>query len=374
MYSQPTLQPLKSSQIHADVEITGWGMALPAHQWSQNQILRFIESKFSLKPQSKALYRKILRNPSILSRSFSLSNLDEILHQNLDAVNERFEKAATKLATRALLKALDSTGIHPVNLDYIVVGTCTGYLCPGLSTALVETCGLRRDIHNADLTGMGCGAGLPALEQATNFLKAHPGATAAVVNVEICSAAFYSDDNPEIIISNSIFGDGAAALILKSRASLGSNGSKNGSLHPKLVDFQSLIIPEWRESLRFRTENGYLKNVLSKEVPQQSTQAIHELTQKILSKNHLDKDEITHWIVHAGGKKILDGIQTALDLPPKALQSARNILKNHGNMSSPTVFFVMENQFTLQPPKAGDKALLASFGAGFSAYAVLMEF
>ena len=115
------------------------------------------------------------------------------MDQNLDQKNTRFEKKASDLAARALNDALSSAKLVAHDVDYLVAATCTGYVCPGLSSQLVELCGLKPSVRVADLVGMGCGAALPALEQASNFAKAHPGKIAAVVCAEICSATLVSN-------------------------------------------------------------------------------------------------------------------------------------------------------------------------------------
>ncbi len=342
--------------------IQGIGTAVPPQPTSQQDTLQFVLSRFDVHDRTKQLYKKTLSNASIEKRHFSLSTLDQVLDQNHDRKNARFERSAVQLSTRALNVALSNANVSSSDLDYVIVTTCTGYLCPGLSAHLVESCNLRGDVRTADLVGMGCGAAMPALEQACNFLHANPGRTAAVVCTEICSAAMVSNDEVDIVISNTIFSDGSAALILSNKPS-----------HVRIHEFQTLIVPEWRETLRFRTENGHLKNVLGKKVPEQSAIAMRTIAGRLLSARNLTPSDIEHWVLHAGGEKILDRLQKEFSLSEKALRSSRTVLRNYGNMSSPTVLFCLDEEIRTRAARDGKWGILGSFGAGFSAFGAILE-
>src|SRR5207247_3504699 len=142
---------------------------------------------------------------------------------------------------------------------------------PGLSTRLIEACHLRKDLRCLDVVGMGCGSAIPSIEQAHNFLSVHPHKIAASVSTEICSAAIYSGDSPDLVISNAIFADGSAAVVLRN--------SSNAGL-ASLRSFGSHTYPEWKETLRFKSEKGRLRNVLSKDVPAVVEKSIHVLVKK----------------------------------------------------------------------------------------------
>jgi predicted naringenin-chalcone synthase len=177
----------------------------------------------------------------------------------------------------------------------------------------------------------------------------------------------FSNDAIDIIISNTIFADGSAALILN------SSSGEAGSSTLTIQKFSSLIIPEWRDTLRFRTERGHLKNVLGKYVPEQAAEATQKIVDALAEQVDLPDSGIQHWIVHAGGEKILQEIETRLELKENDLDASRTVLKNYGNMSSPTVLFVLAEQISSRSPSAGEWGLMTSFGAGFSAYGVLIQ-
>jgi len=263
-------------------------------------------------------------------------------------------------------------------VDYVAVTTCTGYLCPGLTSYVAEQCGLRHDICRVDIVGMGCGAAIPAIEQAAQFLAAHPGATAAVISTEICSAAIFIGDAPDLVVSNSIFGDGSAAAVLRGPAQ--APGARKGPARaahpywPEFVAFKSLLVPEWREGLRFRTEGGRLRNVLSREVPARAGEACRRLAADLLAAHGLAPGDIAHWVVHAGGRTVVDAVQSALALEDAHVASARAVLRQHGNMSSPTVLFALDEERRSLAPQPGDLGVMLAFGAGFAAHAALVRF
>lgn len=373
---ESTLIDLSPALKKGLVRIAGLGTALPPLRVTQKDALEFALTRLSLSSAAQVLYKRTFQNKSIESRHFALAELPEILDVDLDHLNDRFQKWAVRLSTESLMKALRNAALAPHDLDFLAVGTCTGYLCPGLSSYLVESCRLRSTIHLADLVGMGCGAAPPAWEQAYNFVSAHPGSTAAVVNTEICTAAMFFDEAPDIVISNAIFADGSGAVILKSRGEDRNGRYETGrdslSLHIKA--FSTLILPEWRESIRFRRERGYLRNVLSKEVPAHAAAGIQRNLSKLLGDWGLEIKDIKHWILHPGGGKILEAVQATLGLPLEALQASRSVLRNFGNMSSATVLFVLEEGARQNPPAPGDWGIVCSFGAGFTVYAVLVQY
>lgn len=353
------------------VSIVAIGTALPPHRLSQSDALEWGLDHVRLKPDTRELYRRVLSDGGIATRHFAVNDLAEILETDHDLILARFERWAAELSAASLGRALACAGVEPRAVDYLAATTCTGYLCPGLTSYVMERAGLRADVRRADLVGMGCGAALPALEQACDFLAAHPDGTAAVVSTEICSAAILLGDAPDLVVSNAIFGDGSAAAILRRD---GRPAGPAALARPRFLGFRSLTLPEWREALRFRTERGHLRNVLSRDVPARAGAACRRLVLELLDEHGLGRADVAHWVVHAGGRLILDAVERALALPATALESARAVLRDAGNLSSPTVLFVLDEEHRRRPPRAGDLGVLSAFGAGFAAHAALVEY
>jgi predicted naringenin-chalcone synthase len=349
-----------------DIGITGLGTANPPLRLSQEMAFQVYTNLLPISDRAKSLLERIfVSNNSIGYRHFGIDAIEDVLEQNQDELIARYKRHGVPVAVEAAEKALDNAGLSPQDIDALVVNTCTGYLCPGLTSYVAEALPLRSDIRPFDLQGMGCGAALPNLETAHNFLQVHPNSNVLAIAVEICSATLYLDEAPDILISNALFGDGAAAAVLTNRPG-------NGQV--QLKGFSAGLYPQDREHLHYRTENSKLRNVLSIEVPEVGARRSKEVIDRLLAQSGKGYDDIQHWIVHPGGERILDAVKDGLDLPEGSLEASRTVLYNYGNMSSASVLFVLDEVLRNHEPQAGDTGLMCSFGAGFGAYAGLLEF
>ena len=208
---------------------------------------------------------------------------------------------------------------------------------------------MRPDVYLADLVGLGCGAAVPMLRAAHGFAAANPDALIATVAVEVCSAAFHADDDPGVLISLCLFGDGAAAALWQAKP--GPSGWQAGH-------FTTVHQPSNRERIRFVNSEGRLCNQLDKEVPDLAAQAVSSLYEK----RSADPD---HVLAHSGGRDVIEAIEAVI---PHRLTETRDVLRDHGNMSSPAVLFALERRLAAAP--AADRHYwLTAFGAGFAAHA-----
>jgi alkylresorcinol/alkylpyrone synthase len=243
-------------------------------------------------------------------------------------------------------------GCEPVAIDALFICTCTGYLCPGLSSHVAEQLGLRGEVFLADMVGLGCGAAIPTLRAAQGFLAQQPDAIVLVVAVEVCSAAFFINDDPGVLISLCLFGDGASA-------SLWSGGTAPSQAW-EMGHFRTIHRPEYREHIRFVNENGMLKNRLDRCVPALAADAVGLLYGQ---RHHHQVQCLTH----GGGRDVLDALENELGLP---LVTSRQVLEKHGNMSSPSILFALEAH--LSGNAEAQRLWLSSFGAGFAAHSCEM--
>lgn len=327
------------------------------------EILRRSPSLRKLRPGSRALLEKILTGDSgIESRHFAVGELDKIFDLDAEELNRAFEREAPALAERALRAALAEARLAPNDLDALIICTCTGYLCPGLSSFVAERAGLRPDTFLQDIVGQGCGAAIPSLRSVSHLLAARPGARVACVAVEICSAAFYLDDDPGVLVSLCLFGDGASASIW--------NGHP-GPTRLRCDGFDTLHLPANRECLRFENRGGKLRNRLDKTVPDRAASAVRAL----FDRQNGGAEKIGDVLAHAGGKKVIEAVGAALG-GKFTLAESTAVLRQYGNMSSPSVLFALGEHLRNQSsPTAVAPAenvapdlWLTSFGAGFSAH------
>ncbi|MFZ2657734.1 MAG: 3-oxoacyl-[acyl-carrier-protein] synthase III C-terminal domain-containing protein [Victivallales bacterium] len=346
--------------------ITGIGTAVPPMYITQSELLEHFRKNFILKPEEEDLYRRLLTNGLIKGRHVGIGHRSELASTDHEELIARFQKYGVSTAAEAARKAMDDAKLRPKDIKGLVVNTCTGYLCPGLSSYVSEELGLDRNISIMDIMGMGCGSAIPNLECACGMISRSGTGPVLSIAVEICSATFFPSHEPELIVSNCIFGDGAAAAVID------STGKRGG--HARILDFASGSYPEYREELRYRNKKGLLRNYLSRRVPVIGAKTGSEVVAQLLARNKIAGSEIDWWAVHPGGSQVLAQIGRKMKLDRKELSFSYDVFENFGNMSSPSVLFVLEKILDEGRPGSGQKGILLSFGAGFTAFAALLEF
>lgn len=337
--------------------------AVPQNTFTQNdcwEILARSPARERLRDRSMGLLQKVLTRPhGIDRRHFAIESIEDVFTLPLDRLHEEFARNAPALAGEALAKALEDCEIAPAELDALLICTCTGYLCPGLTSYVAEQQGLRSDAFLQDLVGLGCGAAVPTLRAAQAILAGNPEAKVATIAVEICSAAFYLDDDPGVLISACLFSDGAAAAIWS-----GKNKKTKDVGQWEAKGFDTLHIPANRELLRFEQKDGFLRNKLHRSVPEKAAEAVKNLWQKSTQPE-------AHFLVHPGGRDVLDAVRKVLPGEP-ALKESRKVLAEHGNMSSPSILFALK-EFIDNKTVHGKELWLTSFGAGFSGHSFSLK-
>jgi alkylresorcinol/alkylpyrone synthase len=330
--------------------------AVPTRSWTQAECweaLRETESVRRLPGRAAGLLEKVLLGENgIERRHFALSPSAGLTELGAQELNEAYEREAAELGALALGRALREGGVSGV--DALFVCSCTGSLCPGLGSHVAERVGLAESTHLADLTGAGCGGAVPALHLAAGYLALHPGHRAAVLAVEVCSAAFYLSADPGVLISLCLFGDGAAAMILD-----GADVQESGR---RFSRFSGLHWPQHREKVRFVNRLGKLCNQLDRSVPEVAARAVGELYRQGEYAGH-------RVVCHAGGRDVLDAVEQ--ELGRGTLLEAREVLRRHGNMSSPSVLFALEQALRAETDPA--QYWLCTFGAGFAAHSCALE-
>jgi len=347
--------------------ITGLGTAAPTHRYTQAQCWDALQnsSRFQeLAPRSRAILKKVLTGANgIATRHLALENLNDAFALTPDALHARFTKNAPLLASQAAERAFADAKMSPREVDAVVASTCTGYLCPGLTSYIGERLGLRKDVMTFDLVGQGCAGALPNWQLASALLDSGRCAHVLSICVEVSSAAMYLDDDPGVLISACLFGDGAGAAIL----------SRDTTPHGRSVRWTqavSLTRPEERDALRFEHRGGLLRNVLTRAVPRLAAEYAAEVFSTALRRAGLLQQNVNGWIMHAGGRDVLSAIEGRLCLDTSALGYSRAILSEFGNLSSAFVYFVLEAALNDRAP--GGWWWMSSFGAGFSCHGALL--
>jgi predicted naringenin-chalcone synthase len=346
--------------------ITGIGTAVPIRRYAQTQCwdeASKLEAFQQLSPRARAIIKKVLLgNNGIAARHLALGSVAEVFDVDPDTLHARFANNAPVLATQAAERALAEAGTGAEQIDAVIVSTCTGYLCPGLSSYVAENLKLPPNVYALDLVGQGCGAALPNLRAGEALLAGQRAARVLSICVEVCSAAFYLDDDPGVLVSACLFGDGAGAAVL-------SNAS--GRRRVQWLEADSSLDPSTRDLLRFETKHGMLRNILTPSVPALAAKAAASLFETMAVKSGVKHKDISGWIFHAGGRDLLAALQEQLRIQDKDLRWSAEVLREVGNVSSPFVFHVLER--ALQNGAPGGLWWMCSFGAGFSCHGALLK-
>jgi len=345
----------------------GLGTATPPKRYTQVECWEVLQKSrqfAELAPRSRAILKKVFTGKNgVATRYLALDPLEEAFQISPDTLHSRFSRHAPALAAEAARRALVEARLSPEQIDAVIISTCTGYLCPGLTSYVSEALGLRPDALGLDLVGQGCGAALPNLRLAESLLRSERCRHVLSICVEVCSAAFYLDNDPGVLISLCLFGDGAGAAVLSLQP--------NAQRRVKWTAGGSLLFPQDREMLRFETKGGLLRNILAPGVPEIAGRHAKTVFEKVISEANIDRSEITGWIMHAGGREVLSALQQSLGLNPDDLRWSADILEEHGNLSSPCVLFTLQRALRENAP--GGRWWLCSFGAGFSCGGAILE-
>jgi predicted naringenin-chalcone synthase len=354
---------LDYEQIAGNAHIAAVAVATPPLSLQQAEAGRYLAERYSetLNSRSLSLMQSLFSNNAILKRSFAIKEPDDLFTEDPDGRIRRFTRWAVDLSAEAIEKALVLAGAVRSDVSGLVVNTCTGYICPGISTYLIERLGLDRTIRAYDLVGSGCGGALPNLEVAESLLVRAPDKVVVSASVEICTATFQMGNDLSLLVSNALFGDGAAAAVLWRR----TQGLQ-------LIASSSWYVPEDRDAIRYVHKEGQLYNQLSTRLPHLVKKAVAQVLRDLLGPRNLRVADIKHWAFHTGGEKIINCIRDEIGLSEEQLLPTRSILSAYGNMSSPTVWFVL-NDILDKGMDHGDFCVMVAFGAGLSAHAVLLK-
>lgn len=287
--------------------------------------------------------------------------------------NAAYIDIALDLAEQAFLTALDEAKIRPSQVDIVFSTTVTGLAVPTLEARLAARVGLRQDVKRVPLFGLGCVAGAAGVARMHDYLLAFPDQIAALLAVELCSLTIQRNDNSIAnLVATSLFGDGAAAVIATGveRAAAGRTRRtrRNG---PRVLATRSRIYPDTEEVMGWDIGSDGFRIVLSVEVATVAEKYLGEDVRNFLADHGLTPEDVTTWVCHPGGPKVIEAVENGLDLPDDALDHTRNSLRNNGNLSSVSVLDVLRANMA-DPPAPGSIGLMIAMGPAFCSELVLL--
>jgi alkylresorcinol/alkylpyrone synthase len=344
--------------------------ALPEHSYAQSDITAMLAPMITEDPAKQQLMRR-LHQGSKVERRHLVRPLEEYREpQTFTQTNGIFVEAATDLAERAVRDALDSAGIAPEEVDFLMFTSVTGVSAPSVDALLVPRLGLRPDVKRVPMFGLGCVAGAAGLARIDDYLEGHPDDVAVLVAVELCSLTVQRDDDSTAnLVASGLFGDGAAAVV----AVGADRGARDGVRGPDIVGARSALYPHSEHVLGFNPGTTGFRIVLTAGVPEVVEEHFGRDVRAFLGDNGLTLADIATWVAHPGGPRVLEAFSEALELPDGALQLSWNALAAVGNLSSVAVLHILAESLARGTHRPGDAGLLFALGPGVSAELVLLR-
>ena len=349
------------------------GTAVPSYCTDQRDILDFMQMAYADETASRKL--GILFNKSGISKRYSVipdfgsRENGQILfngngsHPNVEKRLNVFKDQAVPLAIKAIhdaVKKISST-VDPIGFTHLITVTCTGLSAPGIDAEIIEQLNLPDDIYHVAVNFQGCNAAFHALKIGDMITRAEENASVLIVCVELCTLHFQPKNNSDNLLSNTIFGDGATAVIMVSESAAAQQQLKGFSLH----GFCQVLLSSGKDLMGWDINPLNFEMILSAGIPEFLGEELEQLMAKVARQLNLSRDAIQHWAIHPGGMKILDTVRHGLQLKNDELNFSYEVLRNYGNMSSPTILFVLSEIFASNP-KSAETVFAMGFGPGIS--------
>jgi predicted naringenin-chalcone synthase len=338
---------------------------VPTHQLLQRDLRASDEAWFDLDQRKKAAVQQFYDYAGV-ERRFSVQPRDVMARPtSLSRRMQIYREHAVGLGRKVARDCLSRANVEPQAVDLVITVSCTGMMLPSLDAFLIEELGLRHDVRRFPITGLGCAGGAAGLACAAEFIRGRRHARALVVAVELPTLTFQpSDVSTANFAASALFGDGAAAALVSGRAKRGV----------EIVDTCSSQIPHSLEAMGFDLETDGLHVIISKEIPALVSLHFPVLVSQLLATHDLLPEDIDAFIVHPGGRRILDAVEEGMALSAERLEPSRQVLRHYGNISSAAVLFVLETWLERQPRlEPGSFGLLAAFGPGVTVELALLR-
>jgi alkylresorcinol/alkylpyrone synthase len=339
---------------------------LAPYEYSQQDITDTVARTCLPAGGGRGVLDRIHGNAAVASRHMALPLERYADLGGFGAVNDVFVDSAVTLGTEAVRGALDEAGLSPRDVDLLMFTSVTGIAAPSVDARLVEPLGLREDVKRVPMFGLGCVAGAAGIARLHDYLLGRPDDVAVLLSVELCSLTFQRDDpSAANLVASGLFGDGAAAVV--------ACGARRAGPGPTVVDSRSRLYPDTGRAMGWDVTGSGFRVVLDAGVPDIVRKNLAHDVDGFLADHGLTRSDITAWVCHPGGPKVLEAVQESLDLPPGALDLTWRSLESVGNLSSSSVLHVLRDTLAERRPPAGTTGLLLAMGPGFCAELVLLR-
>jgi len=347
------------------MRIAAVSSALPKNFYDQETLLAAFREEWAKRYFNLGRLEELHKNVLVGGRHLALPIEEYPKLATWGQANDHWIRVAQELGGEAVLGALDRSGLSVDDVDALYFVTVTGVATPSIDARLVNLIGLPVRVKRVPIFGLGCLAGAAGVARAADYLKGHPQDVAVLLSVELCSLTLQREDlSVPNLIASGLFGDGAAAAVL-----VGEDRPSNG---PRVVDSRSAFYPGTEDVMGWEVSERGFKVILSAEVPEMVRRHLRRDVDGFLAEHGLEKGDISVWISHPGGPKVLEAMEDALELPRGVFAGAWRTLRAVGNMSPTSVLLVLEESLG-SPPPPGSWGLMTAMGPGFCSELVLLR-
>jgi alkylresorcinol/alkylpyrone synthase len=356
------------------VRIAAVGAAFPPHYHDQATLLAALRERWAGRYFNLDRLEQLHRNVAVGGRHLALPIEEYARLDGFGAANAAWIRVACETGEAAILDALARAGIAAESLGAIFFVSVTGIATPSIDARLMNRMGLPSSLKRVPIFGLGCVAGAAGLARAADYVRAFPEEAALLLSVELCSLTLQLEDlSIPNLIASGLFGDGAAAAVVAGEAL----AARRGLGGPEILATRSIFYRDSERVMGWEIRDTGFQIVLSAEVPQVVERHLRGDVDAFLAERSLTRSDITTWICHPGGPKVLEAMAAALELPEGALELTWRSLAEVGNLSSASVLLVLRDTLALAPeraPRPGSLAMLLAMGPGFCSELVLLRF
>ena len=355
---------LKNRIVPAVATIAGSATAVPPHVLTREVLKDHIGNVFSLEGQKLESIREVIDNSAIDQRYSVFPGEYTIEPRPLAQINAEYAEKSVELGLQVTDRALAQAGMAPTDVDLLITVSCTGVMIPSLDAHIATIMNFRPDVRRLPITELGCAAGAAGLSRAWEYVNAFPDRTALLVAVEIPTLTFQRRDISQAnLISAVLFGDGAAGVVVTGREAPG----------PRILASECFLFPNSLAAMGFDLRDSGFHIVLSKDVPELIRERVKDLAEGFLARQGLRREDISAFLLHPGGQKLLSFMQEELGLTRADTEISWDILRRYGNLSSASVLFILNEWLVQREMPSGSYGLLMAFGPGFTAEMLLIQ-
>lgn len=340
---------------------------LPPHTYRQSDITAEMAELLTDGKSRAAVLERFHTSAQVRTRHLALPLERYRSLTGFGEANDAYLESALPLAAQAISGALEDAGLAAADVDAVFSTTVTGVAAPSLEARISGLVGFRTDVKRVPLFGLGCVAGAAGLARVHDYLVGHPDQVAVLLSVELCSLTFQRADNSVAnFVGSGLFGDGAAAVVV-----VGANRAADFS-GPAIIDSRSHLYPDTERTMGWDVKSSGFQIVLGAEVPRLVEEYVGQDVREFLSAHGLTIADVSTWVAHPGGPKVIQALGSVLDLPDEAFELTWRSLAEVGNMSSASVLHVLRDTIEKRPP-ADTPGILMAMGPGFCSELVLLR-